>query len=151
MAWGLLQDKLAKRGLQERIQVETAGTFALEGKPPTPEGQAVLAERGIDISTHRARTVNVGMLRAADLVIVMAEEHRKSLFYHDPASLHKILLLSELAGDHRDIEDPYGRSRDAYEATAEIIDRYLETGLEAMLRRLGIEENQPLEEAEERS
>ncbi len=140
MAYGLLRHHLARHGLSERVEVETAGTYALDDQPPSRGAQVVLAQRGIDISHHRARTLTVDLLRAADLVIVMTEDHRRSIFYLAPASLRKVVLLSELVGEHQDIPDPYGGPREAYEATAALIEDYITRGLPNLLRRLGVEE-----------
>ncbi len=141
MAWGLLRRKLEERGLDEDIIVETAGIYALDDQPPSRGAQEVLAQRGIDISHHRARTITPHMLQKADLVLVMTEDHRTTLFHRDFASIHKLLLLSELAGEHADVEDPYGKPRQAYEKAADIIEDYLERGMETLLRRLGLDES----------
>ncbi len=137
MAYGLLQEKLRQRGLSDRIRVETAGTFALEGEPPSPEAQRVLAERGIDISHHRGRQVTSQVLRDADVILVMTERHRKSLFYLLPEAVHKVFLLSELVGRHEDIADPYGGPYEGYVKTAQVLDEYLEQGLPTLLEILG--------------
>ncbi len=138
MAYGLLKAKLDRLGLSPHIRVETAGTFALDGEPPSPEAQRVLAERGIDISHHRARTVTPEMLRRADLVIAMTERHRRSLFFLLPEAGVKILLLSELVGEHKDIKDPYGGPYEGYVRTADLLEDYLERGLPTLLSRLDV-------------
>ena len=138
MAYGLLQRRLAELGLDREVVVETAGTYALETQPPARLAQEVLAEQGIDISHHRARTVTQEMLEQADLILVMAEQHRQTIFHRVPKVLPRVLLLSELAGEHRDIPDPYGGPREEYEMTAAMIDTYIERGLPRLLRRLGV-------------
>lgn len=52
-------------------------------------GVEVLAERGIDISDHRAHTVAEREIAQADLVLVMEEAHRRTLFYNYPHLLGK--------------------------------------------------------------
>ncbi len=138
MAYGLLRWRLAQLGLDQEVVVETAGTYALETQPPARLAQEVLAEQGIDISHHRARTVTRDLLEAADLIIVMAEQHRQTIFHRVPHVLPRVLLLSELAGEHRDIPDPYGGPREEYEMTAAMIDTYIERGLPRLLKRLGL-------------
>lgn len=138
MAYGLLRDRLAKMGLDRRVVVETAGTFALDNQPPTRLAQEVLASRGIDISHHRARTATPDILGQADLIIVMSEQQRQTIFHRAPHVLSRVYLLSELAGEHKDIPDPYGGSREEYEMTAAMIETYIERGLSTLLERLGI-------------
>ncbi len=140
MTYGLLRAKIQEEGLAPHIQVETAGTYALEGEPPSHYAQKVLAERGIDISHHRARQITKEMLQKADLVIVMTESHRRSLFYLLPEAAPKVILLSELAGEHRDIADPYGHPYEAYVTTVAMLETYLQRGWSRLLRHLGLEE-----------
>ena len=139
MAYGLLRAYLQEQGLDQAIVVETAGTHALVNEPPSAPGQKILAERGIDISHHRARQVTPQLLRDADVVLVMEEAHRRSLFYLAPQHLGKILLLSELVGEHQDVEDPYGQPEEMYRKTAALLDRYIREGFPTLLKHLGME------------
>ncbi len=136
MAYGLLQARLEAEGLSDEVVVETAGTYALVGEPPSLGAQRALAKRGIDISHHRARLVTEEMLARADVVLVMTESHRRSLFHLAPRELKKVYLLSELVGEHRDIPDPYGDPQEAYEAVAAMLETYIERGLPTLLRLL---------------
>lgn len=48
----------------------------LPGGQPASEGAVeVMAERGLDLSGHRSRTVDADLLDRADLVVAMAREH----------------------------------------------------------------------------
>ena len=140
MAYGLLRARLEQAGLADRVRVETAGTYALEGESPSPGAQRAMAARGIDISQHRGRMVTREMLLDADLIVVMTEAHRNSLFHLAPEALKNIYLLSELAGEHRDIPDPYGGPPEAYEAVAAMLETYVERALPRLLQYLGISE-----------
>ena len=74
----------------------------------------------------------------ADLVLVMEENHRRSLFYNYPHLLGKVFLLSEMAGEYGDVRDPYRQPREAYEACARKLDQLLEDGYDEILRRLEV-------------
>ncbi len=137
MAAGLIRDRLQREGLSGWIHVSSAGVFALEGEPASADGVAVLAERGVDISAHRARQLDDQILGQADLVLVMEEGHRQATFARAPQHLHKVMLFSELAGEHADVADPYRQGRAAYERTLALLDSILDAGWEALLRRLG--------------
>ncbi len=139
MAEGIFRKMLEERGLADVVEVDSAGTWALEGRPPTPLAVKAVADMGVDISGHRARTVTVDDLRDADLVLVMEEAHRQSLFYLAPEHLHKVYLLSEMVGRHEGIADPYGTDDlENYVLTAEKIRGYLERGWPEIAKRLGI-------------
>lgn len=77
------------------------------------------------------------MLSAADLILVMEEAHRQSLFYRLPSVLPKIFLLSELAGRHDEVADPYGMLF-AHQATLDLVTELLKAGWPQLLKRLGI-------------
>ena len=144
MAYGLLKARLEAEQLGDEVRVETAGTYALVGEPPSPGAQRALAKRGIDISHHRARLVTAEMLAQADVVLVMTESHRRSLFHLAPGELKKVHLVSELVGEQRDIPDPYGKPQEAYEAVAAMLETYIERGWPTLLRLLDLDVYKPL-------
>src|SRR5438270_740438 len=72
MAEGFLRQRLSERGVD--AHVHSAG-LRLRGEPASAEGVQVLAERGIDLSEHRSRILDAGLVNGADLVIAMAKEH----------------------------------------------------------------------------
>lgn len=139
MAMGLLRQRLAQDGLADEVIVTSAGVYGLDGSAASQPGVDVLAERGIDIGDHRAHTVSRQELVAADLVLVMEEAQRKTLFYSYPDQLVKIFLLSEMSGDYRDVKDPYRRPKEEYERCADELTRLIEDGYPTILKRLKIE------------
>ena len=52
--------------------------------------------------------------------------------------LHKVLLVSELAGRHEEIADPYGGPIEGYVATAAQLDVLIKLGLPRLFERIGI-------------
>ena len=72
MAEAFLRRRLAERGVDAHIH--SAG-LRIEGEPASAHGVSVLADRGLDISTHRSRVVERTLIERADLVIAMAREH----------------------------------------------------------------------------
>ena len=139
MAMGLLRQRLAEDGLDVQVSVRSAGVYGLDGQPASAPGVEVLAERGIDIGDHRAHTVRARELEEADLVLVMEEAHRRSLFYSYPHLLAKVFLFTEMAGKHYDIRDPYRRPRVEYERCADELTGLLDAGYDQILQRLGLD------------
>ena len=74
----------------------------------------------------------------ADLILVMEEGQRRSIFMNWPQALRKTFLLTEMAGEHADIEDPYGMTQAEYDKTAEIIEDLVQRGFSTMLQKLGV-------------
>lgn len=136
MAEGLLRQKLQEAGLSDEIVVRSAGVFASEGRPASDGAVQAMAERGIDISGHRARALRMEDIASADLILVMEEAHRRSIFHQAPQHLRKVFLLSEMVGRHDDIADPIGQPLEAYRATAERLSQLLDEGFPNILRRL---------------
>jgi protein-tyrosine-phosphatase len=133
MAEGLLRQKLAQQGLDSRYEVSSAGTWGVDGRPASEHAITVMAERGIDISEHRARTVTGSDVAEADLILVMSGEHQQLLENTWPQYKWKIYRLSEMAGKRRDIADPYGGPIEEYRAGADAIAEYIEEGFEQIV------------------
>ncbi len=128
MAQALLADKVSRAGDGERFQVESAGTWGLDDEPASGLARATMRARGLDLETHRARTVTAELLRQADLVLVMANDHKDALAAEFPFVRRKLHLVSELAGLHYDIGDPYGKTAAAYESCARELAQLIENG-----------------------
>lgn len=139
MAMGLLRQRLAEDGLSDQVQVSSAGVYGLDDSPASQPGVEVLAGRGIDISGHRAHTVSQSEIAEADLVLVMEEGHRRTLFYTYPHLLGKVFLLSEMSGNYYDIKDPYRQPKEAYQRTVDELAALIEAGYPMILRRLRVD------------
>lgn len=136
MVTALLQEKIRAAGLDGQIAVRSAGTHALEGAAASRYGVEVLAERGIDLSTHAASTLTPQAIRQADLVLVMEEAHRQQIRRRSPEWLDKVLLFHELVDEGTDLADPYSGDREEYAATLARIDYVLERGWQTLLARI---------------
>ena len=121
MAEGLLRVRFAARG---RGTVTSAGLAALAGRPADPLAVALLAERGVDISAHRARQLTPELVAGADLVIVMETAQQQAIERLSAASRGRVHRLGRFGGF--DVEDPYRRPRDAFERALAQIERGLD-------------------------
>ena len=109
------------------VTVESAGLFASEGEPASENARAVMMERGIDISSHRARVLNEDVVEGADLVLVMTAAHKQILLERHPSLKGKVFTLNEFAGLEgelgTDTRDPFGGSVSVYRAAADAIEK----------------------------
>ena len=110
-------DKLEESGMR----VLSAGTSAHSGMGASEQSQTVMQQMGLDLSTHRSRSLSAQMIRDADVVYCMTESHRQAVLRLAPDAKHKIDLLDP-AGD---IADPYGSDVTTYARCAEVIRRRL--------------------------
>ncbi len=136
MTQALLQKALQERGWDDRVQVTSAGTYALVGYPASEGARRAMRARGLSIEDHRARQLTPEMIRKADFLLVMEERHRTYIFHLVPQAMTRTWLLSELGGGHEDIADPYGLEQEAYERTADRIAGYIEQGLDRLCGQL---------------
>jgi protein-tyrosine phosphatase len=121
MAEGLLRARFAARG---RGTVASAGIAALVGLPADPVAVALLAERGLDLSAHRARQLTPEMIADADLVVVMEAAQQQAVEWLSRAARGRVHRLGRFGGF--DVEDPFRRPREAFEAALAQIERGLD-------------------------
>ena len=109
MAEALLRDAL--RG-QAEMTVESAGLGALVGHPADKFAIELMRERGIDITSHRARQLHPDMVSAADLILVMEHGHKKAIDGLDQAARGKVQRLGEW--QDMEISDPYRQPKEVF-------------------------------------
>lgn len=122
MAEVLLAHRLASRGAHARV--ESAGIAALVGRPADPEARALMAERGLDLTRHRARQLTPDLVRAFELVLVMEAGQQRSVEQLLSSARGRVHRLGKL-GDF-DVPDPYGQGRAAFGRALSLIDRGLD-------------------------
>jgi len=79
IAEGLLRAALEAKLGDQAPSVASAGTMGWVGSGADPASVEAAAERGVDISTHRARELRSDEVLAADLVLAMARDHEDAL------------------------------------------------------------------------
>jgi low molecular weight protein-tyrosine phosphatase len=121
MAVAVLRDRLGRRGVP--ITVESAGLSALVGRAAEPLAQAVMRERGLDLSGHRARQLTPEIIRSFELVLVMEARQQPSVEAMLPSARGRVHRIGRW-GDF-DVPDPFGRQRPAYERSLSLIERGL--------------------------
>lgn len=139
------------------VEFESAGTHALSGRAMDPP-IASLVPPSAAPQDHRARQIIADQVRRADLILVMAREHRRFILDEWPRHGRRTFVIGhvarELTGVPDDIglervaehlwqrrsadpsdevPDPYGGGSSAAAAAAQTIDRFLEV----ILSRLG--------------
>ncbi len=130
MAAALFNARARRLGEENKFSARSAGTWALEEQPASGYALTVMAERGIDLSSHRGRMVTRAMLAEADVVIVMTRNQRDALIAEFPSFRRKFRLMSELVGRQYDIPDPYGSLLSDYASCANELERLIEDGYE---------------------
>ncbi len=135
MAAALLRARLARSDEPpEDWQVESAGTWAVDGQMASAYAIEEMAARSLDLRSHRSRAVTREMVERADLILAMTQQHRAALVAAFPDQAHKVHLLSEMVGADYDIADPYGGTRLEYAYIALELEQLLDAGFDRIVR-----------------
>ena len=100
--------------------VTSAGTDAMVGQPADQHAVRLMAERGIDISAHRAQQIDQGMCKRAEVILVMDQDQRRYLREQYPTQSGKLFRIGEFT--NRDIPDPFTKSWEAFAHALDLID-----------------------------
>lgn len=103
---------LLKKELGAEFNVKSAGLGALVDHPAHELSQKIALEHGVDMSAHRARQINMDILKWADLVLVMEAGHKKELLHKYPWLEGKVFRYGKPQGV--DVPDPYRRPENAF-------------------------------------
>jgi protein-tyrosine phosphatase len=146
------------------IQLSSAGSHALEGNPAASRSMLAASSRGASLERHFARELTRRRVRAADLILCMAAEHRPFVLSYDRAAAGRTFLLASfarvasqwdwlatspadlvaLAAGHAreqpgdDIDDPLGQSSEAYAACAERLDSLVTPVIAALVKSMPV-------------
>ena len=129
MAVAILEDLLREDGRETDFRVRSAGTWTREGIAASPLAMEAMAEKGLDVSTHRSHHLSRQDVEQAALIITMTRDQQEALLAEFPVAADRTFLLSELAGERHDISDPSGSdSLKSYRECASEIGRLLRSG-----------------------
>ena len=112
--------------------------WAETGARASANAAVVFRGSGIDLTDHRSRPLTPALVREADIILVMEESHRRSIFYMAPEHLAKVFLLTEMAGGYDDVPDPYGGPFEEYVQTAAFLAALIDKGMSRILKRIGV-------------
>ncbi len=126
MAEILLRERLK----EEEVEVSSAGLMALVGQPADPLAIALLAERGLDATGHRARQITTEIAIGAELILVMELWQQRDLEKSIPQVKGRVFRL----GHWRkfDIIDPYRKGRESFAEALAAIDRGINNWIEVL-------------------
>jgi protein-tyrosine phosphatase len=107
-----MAEALLRQALPEAV-ICSAGLQALSGHPADPLAAEVMNKHGMDITSHRARSVTPQLIASADLILTMDSSQKYFIERKFVTSKGKVLRLGEFGG--YDIADPYGGQPEEFE------------------------------------
>src|SRR5512147_3158605 len=99
IAAACFQSELIKHQQEQGWEVSSAGTWTMDELPPVPDAILEARQLGLDIRRHQSRVVTAGMLRDADLILVMERGQKEALQIEFPDCRPRVVLLTELVED----------------------------------------------------
>lgn len=115
------------RKLFDGVAFASRGTAACGGNPPSPYAAlTMMTQYGVDINGHKSKPLTKNDVEAAELLVAMTDSHKVYISGLYPAAMDKTFLLSELAGESFDIDDPISGGLSEYARCAEEIKDCLE-------------------------
>jgi len=131
MAEGYLRHKWQEMGRGD-LNVSSMGIHGLDDSPATEYSQAVCKEHGVDISSHRSRSLVGDELQNADLIFCMEAAQKKFVQTFFPWHRDKVFLLAawpEKETRKSFITDPMGASYEDYQRIFATIRSHIERTL----------------------
>jgi protein-tyrosine phosphatase len=103
---------------------------------PEANAAALLMQRGIDVTAHRAAQLDAADVRHADLIITMTAKHRDRVIALFPDAAAKTFTIADYAtGQASDVVDAYGQPMAVYEQVYAQISQYLPAVLDKSLHK----------------
>lgn len=137
-AEGVARTFIERRGLEALIEVDSAGTEDYHvGAAPDPRARKFALKRGYDLSSLRARKLELPDFQRFDRVLAMDEGHLRTMAQMCPQVYRpKIALFMQFARIHRrsDVPDPYYGGDAGFEAVLD----YCEDAVEGLLDTLAL-------------
>lgn len=139
-AEGVLKAAAERKGLSDKIVVDSAGTYGGHaGQLPDSRMRSAAARRGYDL-THRARQITEGDFIDFDMIVVMDDMNYESVSRLAPERryLDKLYRFAEFCGRHPQwshVPDPYYEGREGFELVLDL----LEDGCEGILEKMADE------------
>ncbi len=128
-AHGVFVKKVYDAGLQMRLRVDSAGTYAgMKGEPPDKRAQQLAIKRGYDLSPLRARQLRTEDFRLSQFIIVMDDMNLKEVrkraevagFDGTVAKLLDFSPDAQLRG--QDVPDPYYGGLRGFETVFDLVE-----------------------------
>ncbi|QHS23574.1 low molecular weight protein arginine phosphatase [Virgibacillus sp. MSP4-1] len=107
MAEALLKDK------NKDAEVKSAGLFAGQGAPASPQTEEILEQKGIQLN-HQSRPLTPELVEWSDVILTMTANHKQSIIMQYPHAEEKVFTLKEYVDDSQ--QEIWQELKEAYAA-----------------------------------
>lgn len=137
-AHGVFLERLARRGLEDLIRVDSAGTGDWHiGCAPDPRTQEAAARRGYDLSALRARQVEPADFGRFHYILAMDSQNLRDLRRLRPAGFSgelDLFLRYARGVSEREVPDPYYGGPDGFDRVLDLVENAADGLLDALVR-----------------
>ena len=138
----VLTEKISRAGLDDRVEVVSAGTGDWHvGEPMDRRAAAVLAAHGYDPSAHRASQFEAHWHDEYDLVLAMDESNHADLRDLTEGETSRLRMFRDFdpraTEADRDVPDPYYGGDDGFSHVLATVERTCDEIVAALERELG--------------
>jgi len=132
-----LAEALAREALRTLeifdVEVSSAGIHAWAGAPASDGALLVALEHELDLSDHRARTLDKELLAMHELVLVMSPHHLERVeALGGKGRAHLLSSYATRGASARAIADPFGGDLDAYREAYADLEREVRAAMERL-------------------
>lgn len=124
-AHGVFRKLVSQAGLEDQIEIDSAGTAAFHiGKGPDERSTALALQRGVDMSDLRARQVDLGDFYVYDYIIAMDDANYANLMdiaLPEHAGLVQMFLEYAPEFPETEVPDPYYGGPEGFDHVFELV------------------------------
>ncbi len=124
-AHGVFEYKVKIAGLDQEIDVDSAGTHAYhEGEPPDSRAQSTALTRGYDLAHQRARAIEAGDCEEFDYVMVMDRNNLNDVKCRCYSGHKNVQLFLDYSDeyDEDEVPDPYYGKNDGFKRVLNLVE-----------------------------
>jgi protein-tyrosine phosphatase len=126
MAEGVFHKLVREAGLENQVSIDSAGTHSYHiGDAPDQRAQAILRDRGIDISGLRGRQVADPDFKQFDYILAMDTANLDNLKRRAPFDYHdkiRLVLSYSRKFPNLDVPDPYFGGADGFDEVLRMVE-----------------------------
>lgn len=131
MAEVIARRVIAEKGI-EHLTVGSAGTAAWPGDSASDGAREAVREAGLDLESHRSMPLTEEVVASSGLLLCMSGHHLRRV--EELGGLGRSSLLTGMAGEEGQVDDPFGGSARVYRATFEQLERLVGAVLDTIAR-----------------
>lgn len=135
MAYGYMQKKIKDLKKENECIISSCGTHAVTGENATYNAVKSMQKYNVDISKHRATSIEDSDIQSCDLIFALTENHKRLILDKYPQLTDKVFTLKEYVNNkekYKNIDDPWGLDLAVYNSTAKEIVGNIDKILEMM-------------------